>query len=470
MDIIVKAFQAGGNYYLFDRSCNSIVRITEKDYEAFVDIESKNSYESHADMVNLFRNNGLLSANNIVEIEHPMLGRVEASVNDALENVALQVTQNCNFRCEYCIYSGSFQNRIHSNKRLSEEMSYKGIDFLFSHSIKSNQVSIAFYGGEPLLEKELIKKCVQYVKDNYSDRKVTYNLTTNATLLDAEMIDLFVNNNFSILISLDGPAEIHDKGRKFIDKKGTHRAVIDKIEMIKRISPDFYRDFVGYNAVVDKSTDIQQVYDYFDKTPILSSSLTQINYVNDEYNESYESDLHQLFVEHYNMAYFKCLLKMLGLIDADYVSDFFSNNVSYRLEDTYSKFGNKNTSTGKSHHSGPCLPGVSRLFMDVDGNFFPCEKASECSEALRLGDVFSGIDVTKAKQMLNIGSLTKEECKNCWALYHCNICAVSVDGLTELSRDKKLRKCEVVKEDTLSDFKDICTLKDFGYKFGRIQV
>lgn len=76
-----------------------------------------------------------------------------------IESINLQVTQNCNLRCEYCPYTGNFyNNRRHTNKSMSFELVKRGIDFLYNHSMNCEVVNVAFYGGEPLLEFELIKK------------------------------------------------------------------------------------------------------------------------------------------------------------------------------------------------------------------------------------------------------------------------------------------------------------------------
>ena len=84
------------------------------------------------------------------------------------------MTQQCNLRCEYCAYSGIYDNRTHSNKRMSFETAKKSIDFFLDHSRDSESIAFGFYGGEPLLEASLIEKCIDYINKNVEGKEVNY--------------------------------------------------------------------------------------------------------------------------------------------------------------------------------------------------------------------------------------------------------------------------------------------------------
>lgn len=111
------------------------------------------------------------------------------------------------------------------------------------------------------------------------------------------------------------------------------------------------------------------------------------------------------------------------------------------------------------------MPGVNRLFMDVDGTFYPCERVSEQSEIMKIGHVDKGVEVEKAQYLLNIGTLTEQECINCFAFNFCTACCSHCDGNKELSRDKKLEYCETTKKAVLQDLQMIALLDEFGYDF-----
>ena len=94
------------------------------------------------------------------------------------------------------------------------------------------------------------------------------------------------------------------------------------------------------------------------------------------------------------------------------------------------------------HHNGPCIPSINRLFVDVYGNFYPCEKVIEVPFST-IGNINSGIDKEKVKTFLNIGKLTEKECKKCWAMRYCNICLMFCNDVEkkQITIDKKLLAC-----------------------------
>ena len=107
---------------------------------------------------------GLLHETILNDIEHPETENLEMLSNHYIEYLILQVTQQCNLRCKYCAYSGNYYNREHSSERMSFDIAKKAIDFYLERSDSANELRLGFYGGEPLLEYELIKKCVDYIK------------------------------------------------------------------------------------------------------------------------------------------------------------------------------------------------------------------------------------------------------------------------------------------------------------------
>ena len=119
----------------------------------------------------------------------------------------------------------------------------------------------------------------------------------------------------------------------------------------------------------------------------------------------------------------------------------------------------------KEHHGGPCIPGSQRLFVDVDGNLYPCERVSEESEVMRIGSLDEGFDYNKIYDILNFGKLTEENCKNCWAFRYCSLCAAYADDLDTLSANKKMKNCNNVRSILENQLKDYCMLNEFGYEF-----
>ena len=126
------------------------------------------------------------------------------------------------------------------------------------------------------------------------------------------------------------------------------------------------------------------------------------------------------------------------------------------------------------HPSGPCIPGQLRLFVTTDGNFFPCEKVSENSQVMKIGNVNEGFDYEKVKKILNVGKLTENECKECFAFRNCSLCSMVADtGKSEedeLSRNLKLESCARIRYEFDDKLKDVCALKRCGFNLEKFQI
>lgn len=121
------------------------------------------------------------------------------------------------------------------------------------------------------------------------------------------------------------------------------------------------------------------------------------------------------------------------------------------------------------HPGGPCVPGLQRLFADADGNFFPCERVNETSEIMQIGDVDSGINASKVKELLNVGKITEDICKKCWAFRFCTSCAVYAEDGDKLSAQKRLSRCSSIKNTVEANLKEYCVLKELGFDFSELE-
>ena len=130
------------------------------------------------------------------------------------------------------------------------------------------------------------------------------------------------------------------------------------------------------------------------------------------------------------------------------------------------KFVKRNNLPKKLHHGGPCIPGVTRLFLNADGFFYPCERVSETSKLTNIGHIDKGFDIESSRRILNIGKVNEEDCKNCWAISQCSVCIASLDNTEkEISKDKKRKVCAKMKLTIVEKFKDYCMLKEHDYAF-----
>jgi len=113
---------------------------------------------------------------------------------------------------------------------MSWDIAKKSIDFMLSHSADANAIDVSFYGGEPLLNPDLITKCMDYTLKKAEGKLVSFHVTTNGSLLTDEIIEALLKSNSKITVSLDGPKEIQDKNRKTICGEGTFDLVFDNIK------------------------------------------------------------------------------------------------------------------------------------------------------------------------------------------------------------------------------------------------
>ena len=148
----------------------------------------------------------------------------------------LGLTENCNLRCKYCIFSGNYEEmRTHTFKRMEKETALKSVqnmDYIneWKEYAPDKQPVISFYGGEPLLRFDLIQEVVAYVKQ--TGFKTMFSMTTNGTLLTDHIIEFLVTHNVMISVSLDGSKEMHDKNRVFANERGTFDVVYGNIRKL----------------------------------------------------------------------------------------------------------------------------------------------------------------------------------------------------------------------------------------------
>lgn len=461
--IIFRCFKTPKNNYVFDRHTNSVFSVTDSEYVVFQNLlEGKISSETWT-VVRKYQKYGLLQSNCVKEIKHPSYDWLEYYADHLVESLTLQVTQQCNLRCAYCAYSGLYCNREHSSERMSLETAKAAIDFLLAHSDEAKKLHIGFYGGEPLLEFDLIKQCVSYVNENVEGKQVTFGITTNGTLLTKEIVDYMVRNDFALSVSLDGSKEEHDKNRKFITGKGSFDLIMENLAYIKNTYPD-YMVQTNIMTVISPNANVCETLQFFDTEEVLSDNFIMMNPMTDtglkeaiDYKESF------YLVRQYE--YFKYLLFAASKLDREYVSDLVISSHS-SMQSFYQTLHRHGQISGTTHHGGPCLPGIKRLFVTVNGEFFPCEKVTESAECNCIGSLEKGFSIDRMKAMLNLGELTEEECIGCWNLPNCKICASQMEveeGCQAFCKEAKLNECKSEKRRVMNDIYEMAVLREFGF-------
>lgn len=461
----IHCFRTHKEHYFYDFNTNAIVRVEKEVYgcleEWVKNVKCPNMDISLRGKIEELKNIGFLSDSHWRKIEHPATKMLEQYLNSSIETLTLQVTQQCNLKCNYCPYSGSYYNRQHNDKHMSFDIAKKAIDFYIRHSFDLPVIQIGFYGGEPLIEFELIKEIVDYCKRMCVGKEIHYFMTTNGTLLTEEKIKFLMENNFILTISLDGPRQYHDRNRHKVDDSGTFDTVMKNISKLYEQYPD-KRDKVQFNCVLDPASDMKCVNDFFMNEDMLKEYQVRFSSVSRQGIKEEDKFLpDEQYFEQYKYELFKMFYAKTGKVKGIDVSRVVEEYY-WQIKTVYAQRKLSGLVEEVSHPSGPCIPGIHKLFVDVKGDFYPCEKVCECSGDMILGDVESGLDLNEVDRHLNVGKMSEEQCKNCWCAKYCYICSVHLDQGQGLSDELKQRQCAKVRSNIEDDFKDYCLLYELG--------
>jgi uncharacterized protein len=316
------------------------------------------------------------------------------------------------------------------------ETAKKAVDWFYDHSnhpekgpdISRDKVSISFYGGEPLLSFPLLKDVVNYVNTKFTNRHLNYYITSNLTILTEDMIYFLVKNQFKILVSLDGPRAIHDRYRVDPNGKGTFAIVEKNLKKIMTMSKDYYKQRIGFNMVLAPPNNFEAIEQFINSSDLFYDETgIRFNYVDSLDTDFYkqfkngEWDLsknREQFVTRYIAL---CNNSEIGKVRAEnrltqsMLISTYKTIFKYIFSGETLKFKNVFVSNRL------CNPGLNRLFVNTEGNFFPCERVAEGKNMI-IGNVNDGINSNKCFDLVNTYfQLVNDECVNCWALRFCNL-------------------------------------------------
>ena len=461
--------QSPWGHYFYDVNRNEIVSTTPEIFELLETLLTCKDKESaeimNSSSIGHLRDAGYLSDKRPNIIQHPSTNVVENFLDGNMEKLTLQLTQNCNFKCSYCAYANPAigQQRTHSSQNMSVEIAKKAVNFLFAHSMNICSPNIGFYGGEPLLNFSLLKEVVEYADELFQGRTLSYSMTTNGSLFTDEVIEFCLAHNIIVLVSLDGPKEIQDQNRKLAATGGgTFDIVMKNLSRVQRDYPDFFEK-LSFNMVVDPQNGFD-CYNkvYLDSEAILHDAI-RVSFV-DTALTSFTSEFNHAFTELQQYEIFLAYMSIFNRVSRSRVSPIALNTVDNIVNiDRGIVSGSLQTSMAPS---GPCLPGVQRAMCDISGNLFPCERCSETANVMKIGHIDSGFDVEHVKKLLNIGALTADKCKNCWAILFCTICASHIADGDNLSVERKHSVCGLTQNGVHENFLNVLALREFKMMLG----
>ena len=454
-------FESSAGHFFYDVNKNRIVEVNQELYYQLSELCDNPNTPIRSDCsetIHELERRGYLSSNHAAIIEHPLTSYISAYLTNNVYSITLQITQNCNMHCRYCSFSGDGSyNRIHSKKNMNEIIAKQSIDFLAEHSSNVSEVDISFYGGEPMLEYDLIKTIVKYSKGIMPDKVINFHMTTNGTIINPEIVEFLSENHFKLTLSVDGSKNVHDKYRRFAaNGRGTFDTVYNNLKMIRDKDPLFYKTIM-INSVVDRDSEISDVESFFETEDMFKELSVLVNGVSDNYIDFNYVETKDFMVSLETALFKQMIEKLRGVTVRNNIPYF--QNIKKFAEEIY----DMGPLPAKIHHQGPCIPGQGKLFVDINGDIRPCEKVSEKNCIFVIGNVFDGFDLPKVKSLINIGTLTESECLNCWAIRLCKQCALSADNTSSLSKNLKLLECKNQKYQIKQMLKDYVVLKKIGW-------
>ena len=367
-------------------------RVTEKLSRFYSPEDIESCYQ---EVVELYKNEVLFSEDTYEKF-------AKYSVPAPIKAMCLLVEQDCNLRCEYCFASqGDYGTgcRMH----MDFETGKKALDFLLEKSVGRENLEVDFFGGEPLMNWNVVKQLVEYgrSKEKEYNKNFRFTVTTNGMLLDADKID-FINKEMSnVVLSVDGRKEVNDRMRKRIDGTGSYDRFMPKYKELveKRNHQNYYvrGTFTKYN--LDFSNDVYSLFnegfDQISVEPCVSDpkepySITQ-------------SDLPRVFSEYEKLA------QML-LINDKQGKHF--NFFHFMLDLDQGPCAIKRLRG--------CSSGNEYVAITPEGDIYPCHQFVGV-EDMKMGNINEGtFNEELKKEFAGAHIYSKEDCKKCWARFYCS--------------------------------------------------
>jgi len=319
-----------------------------------------------------------------------------------ITNLALFVTQKCNLSCIYCYGN---KGNYGTGGNMSSQIAYKSIDWLIEQSKNQKKLTISFFGGEPLLNLNLIKKVIEYSlkRGEEVNKHFDFNINTNATILDKETIDLFVKYKFKVTVSFDGSEEIQNYQRPFKNGKGTYNVILPKIKQLILSLPN-----TSCRAVLLENTNPTLIENTlhslgFKKIFISYKSLSLFD--KKEKNQLKERDFKHL--------YKKIKIEAIELTTAIKEGDIKKLE---RLKESGIIFSRFNKLITREKKIFPCGAGRSSVAISFKGEIFLCHRFVGIKD-YKIGNI-SNQKLNRKKYQISPLTINYN-CNKCYAKYFC---------------------------------------------------
>lgn len=348
--------------------------------------------------------------------------------NAVLKAMCLHVAHTCNLNCSYCFASqGKYQGE---RALMSFEVGKQAFDFLIANSGSRVNLEVDFFGGEPLMNWDVVKQLVAYARsvEQKYNKKFRFTLTTNGVLIDDDVIDFANREMHNVVLSLDGRKKVHDHLRRDYADNGSYDKIVPKFQELvqRRGGKDYYMRGTFTHNNVDFTEDIFHMADL----GFRELSMEPVVCAPDDPYALTAEDMPKLFEQYEILAKEMIRRKKAG--------DGFTF-YHYMLDLT----------------AGPCIykrisgcgSGTEYLAVTPWGDLYPCHQFVG-DEKFCMGNVWDGITEEQIRdEFKHCNAYTRPECKDCWAKLYCSGgCAANAYHATGSVRGVYEYGCELFKK------------------------
>ena len=401
-----------------------IVRELLVKYADREDVTEEELYACIADVAALEKAGKLFTPDTFAD----MAGTFKERSGDVVKALCLHVAHTCNLNCSYCFAS---QGKYHGDRALMPfEVGKRALDFLIEHSGHRTNLEVDFFGGEPLMNWDVVKQLVAYARtqEEPNQKKFRFTLTTNGMLIDDDVID-FANREMSnVVLSLDGRKEIHDRLRVDYAGKGSYDRIVPRFRKLveARGGKNYYMRGTFTHANPDFTKDVFHMADLgfteLSMEPVVCApgdpaALTpeDLEIVKEQY-ELLARDMLRREKEGKPITFYHYMLDLTG---------------------------------------GPCVykrisgcgSGTEYMAVTPWGDLYPCHQFVG-EEKYKLGNIWDGVTNTALREDFRAcNAYARKECDDCWARLYCSGgCAANAFHATGSIRGVYEAGCELFKK------------------------
>lgn len=358
----------------------------------------------------------------------PMAGDLKAKTAGVVKALCLHIAHTCNLNCSYCFAS---QGKYHGERAvMSFEVGKRALDFLIENSGSRRNLEVDFFGGEPLLNFDVVKRLVEYARDveKKHGKNFRFTLTTNGMLIDDDVID-FANREMSnVVLSLDGRKEIHDRFRVDYQGRGSFDTIVPKFQKLveARGGKNYYMRGTFTHANPDFLNDIKTMLDLgfteLSMEPVVCAAGDPAELTDEDIEtvkEQYEQLAELMLKRHKEGKDFTFYHYMLDLRGGPCIYKRISG----------------------------CGSGTEYMAVTPWGDLYPCHQFVG-DEKYKLGSIYDGVTNTEIQnEFASCNVYAREECRNCWARLYCSGgCAANAYHSTGSVTGVYKKGCELFKK------------------------